>query len=202
MGYIVLITCFQDGFLSLDVNLTDRLLQSPISFNGRLKESKEFIDVLDYGVTLLSPDNIVLKMEMLSLIIKKTRTLEKLMELGTKHAVQSSLYNLEQNGFITRKVKENIFSYEFNRTKILFKIKKDLETRYQQIKDVKDYYISNDCLFVCSHCKQLFDYAKAMEHGFICCGARISSFDSTSIVQNLMDKMVFIEEKLKALSKI
>ena len=179
-------------------NLSDDLY----SFNGALKGPKEFVDVLEYGLTLLSTENIELKKQMISLLIKKTRTLEKLMELGTKHAVQSSLYDLEQGGFITRKIKENIFSYEFNRTKILFKIQKDLETSHRELKQQMDFYSTNDCLFLCQVCKGLYEYTKAMESGFSCCGQRLSSFDSSQVIQKLSQNMAFIENKLNSLSKI
>ncbi|TFG05675.1 MAG: hypothetical protein EU536_01425 [Promethearchaeota archaeon] len=168
---------------------------------GEVKESKEFIDVLDYGLTLLSEDHLELKREIISLLIKKTRTLEKLMELGTKHAVQSSLYDLEQEGFITRHVKENVYSYEFNRKKILFKIRKDLEMNYGDLQAQKKFHTLNDCLFTCNSCHKLYDYAKAMENGFLCCNNRVTSFDSSAIMQEIDEKMSFIAQKLNSLTK-
>ncbi|NVM55148.1 MAG: hypothetical protein HWN66_15690 [Candidatus Helarchaeota archaeon] len=186
----------------MDTQVQEKLREDSLSFNGRLKESKAFIDVLEYGLSLLAMDNIEIKKNMLSLVIKKTRTLERLMELGTKHAVQSSLYDLEQEGFITRKIKENIFSYEFNRIKILFKIQKDLESNHRRLKDEMDFYRANDCLFLCKSCKNMYEYTKAMENGFRCCGERMNSFDSTEIVQNIMKNMSYLENKLNSLSKI
>ena len=66
----------------------------------------------------------------------------------------------------------------------------------------KAFYTSNDCLFYCDHCKNLYEYTKAMENGFICCEERVKSFDSDAIVQGLLEKMAYIEDKLGALSKI
>ncbi len=167
-----------------------------------IKESKEFINVLDYGLTLLSPEHIELKQQIIGLLIKKTRTLEKLMEFGTKHAVQSSLYDLERGGFINRHIKENIYSYSFNRTKILFKIKRDLETNFAQLKKEKDYYTSNDCLFLCTTCKQSYDYMKAMESGFMCCNIHLKNFDSTQEVQKIMEAMSYLQGKLDSYAKL
>ena len=173
-----------------------------ISFEGRIKESKAFINVLDYGLTLLAPENLELKQQIIGLLIKKTRTLEKLMELGTKHAVQSSLYDLEWGGFINRHIKENIYSYTFNRGKILFKIKRDLETKHKRLEEEKKYYTSNDCLFVCDMCKQLYDYMKAMEGGFMCCSEHLKNVDTTQEVQKIMEKMTYLKGKLNSFAKL
>jgi len=157
---------------------------------------------MDYGLNLLSTENIELKMSMLSLLIKKSpRTLETLMELGSKHAVQSSLYDLEQEGFITRRIKENIFSYEFNRAQILFKIKKTLETTYEKLNEDRNYYTTN-VLFHCKICNKLFEYTYAMEHAFKCCGEQMNSFDSSRVIREIMENMTFIESKLSAFDKV
>lgn len=185
-----------------DLNI-EKLQDRPISFNGTLRESKEFINILDYGLNLLSMENLELKGEMLGLIIKKSRTLEKLMELGTKHAVQSSLYDLEQEGFITRKIRNeketNVYYYVFNRSKLLFKIQKDLETNYEKMKEKMEFYSSN-YLFYCGHCKKLFEYAEAMENAFRCCQAQMKSFDASEIVQKITENMAYLQSKLNSLS--
>ena len=142
---------------------------------------------------------------MLGLLIKKSRTLEKLMELGTKHAVQSSLYDLEQEGFITRKIKyekeTNVYYYVFNRAKLIFKIHKDLENNYQKLREIKDFYSSN-YLFFCNQCEKLFEYAEAMESAFTCCDQKMISFDATEIVQKITENMTYLKGKLSSLSKI
>jgi len=142
---------------------------------------------------------------MLCILIKKTQTLEDLMKLGNKHQIQSSLYELEQQGFITRKVQKgeemNIFSYEFNRTKILFKIQRELESSYENYKKQQEYYAAN-VLFYCEKCKNLFEYTRAMENSFKCCDEPLHSFDSAGVLKNLIENMAYIEDKLKALAKI
>lgn len=142
---------------------------------------------------------------MICILIKKTQTLEELMTLGNKHQIQSSLYELEQEGFITRMVQKgeemNIFSYEFNRTNLLFKIQKELEASYESYKQQQKYYTSN-MLFYCDKCKNLFEYTSAMENSFRCCDEQLQSFDSTEVVENLMANMAYVKEKLKSLAKI
>ncbi len=184
----------------------EKLADAQVSFNGTLNEGKDFINILDYGLSLLSDDNIQLKKHMLTLLIKKSpRTLEKLMELGTKHAVQSSLYDLEHEGFINRKIKNekdtNIYYYNFNRTKLLYKIQKDLEENYEKMKEQRNFYTSQ-YLFYCNQCNKLYDYAEAMESAFNCCGITMKSFDATDNVQILDDNIAYIEDKLKSLSRI
>ncbi|MFX1293939.1 MAG: hypothetical protein ACFFD2_03630 [Promethearchaeota archaeon] len=160
---------------------------------------------MDYGLSLLSIENLTLKKKILNLLIKKSRTFERLMELGTKHAVQSSLYDLEQEGFITRRIRTenetNIYYYIFNRTKLLFKIQKDLEENHRKMKEIMEFYTSN-YLFYCDHCKKLFEYSEAMEAAFGCCGDKMISFDSTDIIQKITDNMAYIERKLDSLAKI
>jgi len=194
-------------FIQLAQNLRSikEFEDGPISFNGTLKESKEFISILDYALSLLSNEHLELKKQMLSLLIKKSRTLDKLMELGTKHAVQSSLYDLEHEGFITRRIKsekdQNIYYYVFNRTKMLYKIQRDLEEKYRKMNEIMEYYTSN-YLFYCHHCNRLYDYTGAMENAFNCCNDRMKSFDSSEIVKKIAKNMAYIKEKLEALSKI
>ena len=162
---------------------------------------------MDYGLSLLSTENLELKKSIIGLLIKKTRTLDKLMELGTKHAVQSSLYDLEQEGFITRKIRSdgesNIFYYVFNRSKLLFKIQKDLENNYQKIKEKMNYYTSNsNSLFYCNKCNKLFEYTAAIERAFKCCDEALNSFDTKEIVHKLKTDIAYIEDKLNNLAKI
>ncbi len=113
----------RDGLILREDAIAEKYEDNSASFNGMLKESKEFISIMDYGLSLLSGENLELKKQILSQVIRKTRTLEKLMELGTKHAVQSSLYDLEQMGFITRKIRTenelNIFYYVFTKLNII-----------------------------------------------------------------------------------
>jgi len=188
--------------LYIQVDSTDEAPPETFTFKELQKESREFIDILNHGLTLLSPENRELKKQIITLLVKKTRTLEKLMELGSKHAVQSSLYDLEKWGFITRHIKENIYSYEFNRSKVLFKIQKDLETTYHRLQKEIEYYTKNDCLFICQSCKNLYDYAKAMENGFICCTSRLNSFDPAADIQKIRKQMIYIEDKLNSLAKL
>ncbi|MDD1779397.1 MAG: hypothetical protein LUQ65_14640 [Candidatus Helarchaeota archaeon] len=170
-----------------------------------MKASKEFIAILDYGLSRLSAENLELKKKMIGILIKKTQTLEELMELGNKHQIQSSLYELEQEGFITRLVQKgeemNIFSYEFNRATILFKIQKELEDHYRKYKQQRDYYTSN-VLFSCKKCNKLFEYTTAMENAFQCCGEPMQSFDNSETLKNLTANMTYIEDKLKSFAKI
>ena len=142
---------------------------------------------------------------MICILIKKTQTLEELMTLGNKHQIQSSLYELEQEGFITRKVQKgeemNIFSYEFNRASLLFKIQKELEDNYEKYKEQRDYYNAN-VLFYCKKCNKLFEYTSAMENTFQCCGEPLQSFDSSEAIKNLTANMAYIEVKLNSFAKI
>jgi len=182
------------------------LEDGPLSFNGTLKESREFIKILDYGLSLLSRENLELKKSMLELLIKKSRTLDRLMELGTKHAVQSSLYDLEQEGFITRRIKAtkdtNVYYYIFNRSKLLFKIQKDIEDKNKRLKDIMEYYSSN-YLFYCQNCEKIYEYSEAMERAFKCCdNGQMQSFDTTEIVQKITWNMAYLNDKLQSLAKI
>lgn len=194
----------QKGYL-IQLQLPPKLADGPFSFNGTLKASKEFIAILDYGLSRLSAENLELKKQMMSILIKKTQTLEELMQLGNKHQIQSSLYELEQEGFITRKVQKgeefNIFSYEFNRASLLFKIQKELEDNYEKYKEQRDYYNAN-VLFYCKKCNKLFEYTSAMENTFQCCGEPLQSFDSSEAIKNLTANMAYIEVKLNSFAKI
>jgi transcription initiation factor IIE alpha subunit len=143
---------------------------------------------------------------MLELLIKKSRTLDRLMELGTKHAVQSSLYDLENEGFITRKIKAeketNVYYYIFNRNKLLFKIQKDIEDKSQRFQDIMKFYSSN-YLFFCQQCEKLYEYAEAMEQAFKCCNdQQMQSFDTTEILQKITKNMAYLNDKLQSLAKI
>lgn len=187
----------------ISINIVDfsKILEDDShSFDGKLKGSEEFNDVMDYGLNLLREEHLELKKQILTRLVKRSHKLEDLLTLGEK-AIRSCLYNLEQEGFISRKTEDDKIYYVFDRSKILFKIQKELEETYEKLEEKRKFYTSNT-IFYCDSCKKRFKYIAASEKDFDCCGETMKPFDATETLQNITKFIAFIKDKLESLEKI
>lgn len=155
---------------------------------------------MDFGLFLLKDGYLDLKKHLLTKLIQREYSIEDLIKIGTK-AVQSSLYDLEQEGFITREIQNGQPHYKFNRTNLFFKIQKELEEIYENLIERKK-YLSINTLFLCESCQNKLNYTQAIEKDFQCCGIMMKSLDTKEILQNIMKYMAIVENKLESLGKI
>lgn len=178
----------------------DENLDEIPSFNGVLKGSEAFNELMDYSLLLVDSEFLDLKKYLLINLVKRSHTTDDLFRIGKK-AIRTCLYDLEKEGFLTRKTKDDSLIFEFNRSKILFKIKKDLENNHKKLKEMEKIF-SKGPIFRCNVCGTFFNYTEAMEKDFQCCAQKLKSFEKTKILRKISQKLVFIEDKLDLLNEI
>lgn len=170
------------------------------TFEGELKGSKAFNELMDYALLILNEDFLYLKKKILRTLIRRPRNFEDLLKLGDR-AIRNCLYNLEQEGFLARRIEDEKIFYKFDREKAIFKIRKDMEDYYVKLEKMRKLY-SKNTLFECDTCKSLYDYPESMEMGFKCCGKKLNPYNPGKIIQNIIKNIAYVEEKLNYFEKI
>lgn len=179
------------------------------SRNNKKLGNNNFIEIIDYGMSLLNQENIDLKMELFLSLFQKSKNFAQLIEeFGNTPNLLKGLYELTSFGFIIQKNLANKIQnkyeeceYVFNQDKFIFKIRQNLGIKKRILEDAKALF-EKEILFQCQKCNITYDYVQAITNKFKCCEQDLAELGKDNILNEINKKLVIIEDTLKKSDEI
>ncbi|MHA1268296.1 MAG: hypothetical protein ACTSPY_00795 [Candidatus Helarchaeota archaeon] len=196
----------------MELNFSSINIPEPIkSIREFLKDKKNpyLIEMIDYGLSLLKPEDFDLKMDLIARLIKMDKKMTQLIEeFGKSSSLLRSIYDLISVGFITQKnyssgipgiYLDNILRFDLK--KLRYKLQKDLIDKKTVLEQEK-MILEDKLLFICDKCEKTYDYIEAISINFACCNGFIIELNNDTIINEINQKIQKINAKLKILDKI